>query len=1142
MIIKYLLTINIFNEFDWKYLSMNNYKEFSFWFYVSISIITSIIYFTLFIYFFYQNSKLKSLKLKSKSIIQKEIQNNPIESNLLSMNDYIENILLYDFNNDNNNDNNNDKNNFNNNENHEELNEKEKEYKNNNNYLNIQRLTKKYNDIIAINDLSIDFFPNEIFCLLGENGAGKTTLINIISGLINPDEGDILYNGISLINNKEYLFKNIGLCNQEDILFENLTVKEHLYYFFKFRGENYNNEKIDIFLKNIKLNEIENKLCKHLSKGEKRKLSIALSLIGNNNIILLDEPTSGLDTNSRKELWKFLKENKKDKIIILTTHSLEEAEFLSDKIGIIKDGKYIYSGTSSFLKNKYQNGFNLNLIINSSFNEETREQLINEFKDINNVININSENLFQIKLNINDEEEIKNIFQIVDNIKKIYNIKKYSISTTSLEDYFIKLNNIEKKEEDNNLNDNNIIKEDFIIPLFPQFYVNLKRKLHELINIIYFTFFIIQIIIILMFKRYDNSIKMNNFNEIENLLKMNNNIDLYTNDINYIKNSKYYKQLNQMNISLNLINNNKYFENISLFQSYINQIYNQDQLLLKKNIVLFERNITNNEIKIYNLYYPNLIDYFQVTMTILINIISEKEFNLTVNSLKGYIDYFPHNIKIISSYNEYYILILFMNILIIQIFIIYNNNKEKKLNLKYFLYLNGINKLSYWLGIFCFDLIIIMIYIFELYIYIKNIIFIFSIFLNLFSFIIFIYFISLLINIHFIFYVIYVVICFTLFLSELNETQINFYRNKINYFLYLTSFLKMIFSFYFKNNRNFYNYYQIFIIKALIYGILLILIEIGLFKKINDCLCKISFYKIETLLSKSIMKNNINIELYKTLLINSKNNCNKQQEEKIKKKDLAIRLINIRKIYFKCCKKNKIALNKINLGLKKNEKFGLLGFNNSGKSTLIKSLINEIEYEGEIFLFQKKLKSNFNELKKNIGYCPQENNIFNDLTVKEILIFYKTLKNIKTNIIELSKKYDLEKYLNIKSGNLSYGNKKKLSFAISIMNNPKLLLLDEPTIGIDSESRKKIYKIIQNINQQNMILITQSIEEAELLCDTISWLNKGEFEFIGNSEELKLMYSIGYIFQLKIKNDNINNINNINSNCNELFNKLKLKI
>jgi len=186
------------------------------------------------------------------------------------------------------------------------------------------------------------------------------------------------------------------------------------------------------------------------------------------------------------------------------------------------------------------------------------------------------------------------------------------------------------------------------------------------------------------------------------------------------------------------------------------------------------------------------------------------------------------------------------------------------------------------------------------------------------------------------------------------------------------------------------------------------------------------------------------------------------------------------------------------------------------------------------------LKTNFKSERFKIGYCPQDNLLFENYTTKEILKFIKNLLKIKTSIEEISKKFNLEKYLNTKYGNLSGGNKRKWCFAISIMKNPKLLLLDEPTIGIDSESRKKIYKIIQNINQQNMILITQSIEEAELLCDTISWLNNGEFEFIGNSEELKLMYSIGYIFQLKINNDNINNINNINSNCNELFNKLKL--
>ena len=97
-----------------------------------------------------------------------------------------------------------------------------------------------------------------------------------------------------------------------------------------------------------------------LSGGEKRKLSIALALIGNPKIVLLDEPTSGMDAIAKRELWKFLKDYKKDKIIILTTHSLDEAEYLGDKIGIIYDGHFICSGTSSYLKSKYSCGFNIN--------------------------------------------------------------------------------------------------------------------------------------------------------------------------------------------------------------------------------------------------------------------------------------------------------------------------------------------------------------------------------------------------------------------------------------------------------------------------------------------------------------------------------------------------------------------------------------------------------------------------------------------------------------------------------------------------------------------------------------------------------------------------------------------------------------
>ena len=234
----HLSKINSLNNFDYQYLSINFIDEFNFWSYIKVNLILLTVYLILSIFLFkYNKSK---INLNIKSIYDKKLKNIiPLENEEKKTED----SLL-------------------NNENHEELNEKEKEYKNNNNYLSIQRLTKKFDDIIAINNLSMELFPNEIFCLLGENGAGKTTLINIISGLINPDEGDILYKGNSLINNIYKIYKNVGTCAQEDILFEDLSVKEHLKYFLKLRGENFTNEKLDNFIEKIGLDENKNILCK----------------------------------------------------------------------------------------------------------------------------------------------------------------------------------------------------------------------------------------------------------------------------------------------------------------------------------------------------------------------------------------------------------------------------------------------------------------------------------------------------------------------------------------------------------------------------------------------------------------------------------------------------------------------------------------------------------------------------------------------------------------------------------------------------------------------------------------------------------------------------------------------------------------
>ena len=248
---------------------------------------------------------------------------------------------------------------------HENLSDINEELKKNQNFLRINNVTRIYGDLKAVDNFSCELFKNEIYCLLGHNGAGKTTLIKMISGIEDPDNGDIFLNGISLVTNKNYLYHNIGLCQQEDIFFDYLTVSEHLKYMIEIKGYHKDREQVENLINKIQLVEKKDSICKTLSGGQKRKLCIALALIGNSPLVLLDEPTSGMDVIAKRSLWDFLKEFKNDKIIILTTHSLDEAEYLGDRIGIMSNGHFICSGTSSYLKEKYPCGFNLNLLVDS---------------------------------------------------------------------------------------------------------------------------------------------------------------------------------------------------------------------------------------------------------------------------------------------------------------------------------------------------------------------------------------------------------------------------------------------------------------------------------------------------------------------------------------------------------------------------------------------------------------------------------------------------------------------------------------------------------------------------------------------------------------------------------------------------------
>ena len=212
--------------------------------------------------------------------------------------------------------------------------------------IEIKNLTKKYGEKVAVDNLNLTINDGELFSLLGVNGAGKTTTIKMLTCLTIPTSGDAYLNNNSIIKDTMKVKNIVNVSPQETAIAPNLSVRENLEFIEGIYGVKNN---IDQLLNDFKLKEVEKQKTKTLSGGYKRRLSIAMALISNPKILFLDEPTLGLDVIARRELWQVI-ENLKGKItIILTTHYMEEAESLSDRIGIMSNGHLVTVGTKDEL-------------------------------------------------------------------------------------------------------------------------------------------------------------------------------------------------------------------------------------------------------------------------------------------------------------------------------------------------------------------------------------------------------------------------------------------------------------------------------------------------------------------------------------------------------------------------------------------------------------------------------------------------------------------------------------------------------------------------------------------------------------------------------------------------------------------------
>jgi len=293
--------------------------------------------------------------------------------------------------------------------------------------LKADSLFKKYDEIIAVDNISFEIFRGEIFGFLGPNGAGKTTTIKMMSGLLKPDGGHVV------IDSNDH-GKSIGICPQHIVIWENLTCLEQIV----FMGKMYNmssseaKRKGSELLDSLGLTPVRNRLAKKLSGGMQRRLNIALALVHSPEIVFLDEPQAGLDPQSRVLVRDYIRSIKDKTTIVLTTHDMEEAEKLSDRICIIDKGKLLVSGTADEIKKISGHDDMIEVEIVGDIEKEL-QQFINP--DIASIISISgSLATFSIK------DPVSTLDHILDVVKgRHIKVKTLRLRKISLEDIFISM-------------------------------------------------------------------------------------------------------------------------------------------------------------------------------------------------------------------------------------------------------------------------------------------------------------------------------------------------------------------------------------------------------------------------------------------------------------------------------------------------------------------------------------------------------------------------------------------------------------------------------------------------------------------------------------------------------------------------------
>ncbi|CAG2105325.1 unnamed protein product [Medioppia subpectinata] len=865
--------------------------------------------------------------------------------------------------------------------------------------IQMKSVSKKFANekTFAVNNVSMTIYGSQITALLGHNGAGKTTLINMMIGVIAPTSGSIHINGYEATDASDvyHLRSMFGICLQENALLDELNSEEHLLFFGAMKGLSGKRlvEEVNQLL--LRMDLLGNRWThsKDLSGGQKRKLCIALALIGDPKVVVLDEPTSGVDVAIRRQIWSILQSHKANKTIIMTTHFMEEADILCDRKAILTKGSLRCVGSSLFLKKKFGIGYHLTVDTQKDVHIKDITSLVTSDIPTARLSRSAGTEVFYI-LPQNESQKFSQLFSTLE--KSQNTVKSFGISMTTLEEVFLKLEdesaaNVTKTDLNANVEsvDSNTVLD---IKYRPNFwdsfwaYFRIKWVKPEEIKAINLQTLNDSYMTVIIDRVKPEEIKAINLQTLNDSY-MTVIIDRFENE----------------NIDWKWIFNETHLYSLPILQNlmantYFSAINGQNKRFIQTTnypFVLSRTEVNENPVKIFLIFYAIMYLFL---------------FSLLIGQLFAFDTIDDRETKIIETIR-----------------------------------ISGMGFWCYWLT-------------------------------NLFM--------------HSVLLIIELLLVFLLVTFLVRLEYLDSMTTRIAFLLHL-----IVSSIAFMQTNYVFGYF--FATKATAH--LLLVYEMILF-------LSLMFYMF---LLRLIDSPDICDSVLRLI---SKSNANHNLisfDSPLEDSDV---LQERREV-------NAVLQNKH----KKNNILGLLGPNGAGKTTTMRVITKqEIPTSGLVSICGQEMHSSY--LRQVIGYCPQQDTLWKNITVREHLTLFAIISGVQKNrcnhyIHKHMNDLKITEHADKETEHLSGGTKRKVCYILSLMGDSKLVLLDEPSTGMDPYSKRFLWTTIQSTfngqTERSAVLTTHSMEEANALCNRIAIMTRGVMRCIGSAQHLKNRYGAGYVLDIK---------------------------